>query len=111
MIIRESKRKERNKGVVSSEVPQGRRSNRVESRDERRSRRNQVKSIDRTGQDSSSIGRKKETSMEVCDNSQWREIKSRAVCCTVTEEEEEEQDDEEDEEGKKEAFHCIHPHS
>lgn len=34
--------------------------------------------------------------------------------CTVTEEEEEEQeeqDDEEDEEGKKEAFHCIHPHS
>lgn len=49
--------------------------------------------------------------MEVYDNSQWREIKSRAVCCTVTEEEEEEQDDEEDEEGKKEAFHCIHPHS
>lgn len=32
--------------------------------------------------------------------------------CTVTEEEEEEeQDDEEDEEDKKEAFHCIHPHS
>lgn len=110
MIIRESKRKERDKGVVSSEVPQERRSNRVESRDERRSRRNQVKSIDRTGQDSSLIGSKKETSMEVYDNSQWRETKSRAVCCTVTEEEEQDEEEEE-EEGKKEAFHCIHPHS
>lgn len=47
--------------------------------------------------------------MEVCDSSQWRETKSRAVCCTVTEEKE--QDEEEEEEDKKEAFHCIHPHS
>jgi len=31
--------------------------------------------------------------------------------CTVTEEEEQEEQDEEEEEGKKEAFHCIHPHS
>lgn len=30
--------------------------------------------------------------------------------CTVTEEEEEEEEQDE-EEGKKEAFHCIHPHS
>lgn len=48
--------------------------------------------------------------MEVYDNSQWRETKSRAVCCTVTEEEEQDEEEEE-EEGKKEAFHCIHPHS
>lgn len=36
-------------------------------------------------------------------------IEGRAVCCTVTEKEEDQ--DEEEEEGKKEVFHCIHPHS
>lgn len=35
-------------------------------------------------------------------------IEGRAVCCTVTEKEDEQ---DEEEEGKKEAFHCIHPHT
>lgn len=65
--------------------------------------------MDRTGQDSSlNWEEKRDKYGGGYDNSQRREIKSRAICCTVTEKEEEQ---DEGEEGKKEVFHCIHPHT